>query len=61
LKEETDALNIPSDQKSIMNEVFSNHGKLSAVDFLHLMSLATHREYKKGEKVVIQGNFKFVE
>jgi CRP-like cAMP-binding protein len=55
LKESNDAENIPDEQKALYDLVFNNKG-MKPVDFLHLMSLAERKEYKKGEKVVTRGN-----
>ncbi len=55
LKESNDAENIPDEQKALYNVIFNNKG-MKPVDFLHLMSLAERKEYKKGEKVVTHGN-----
>lgn len=56
IKDENDAKEIPGEQKELFDTVFQAKG-MKPVDFLHLMSIARRETFKKGEKVMVQGEY----
>lgn len=55
IKEDRDAQNIPEEQHALFKTFFESKG-LKSTDFLHLMSIGSKREVKKGERLVSVGD-----